>query len=174
MRLHGCGALHRAVLTVLRPAESAVRRLIIVAARKGVVKLAPSRPMSGDARSEGWREQTPSIQLYDPREALKPCGAMKSAARPRNRFIDYDPGGGSVSRTPLPWQTPAAARWPGIRAIHRRHKAVTTRETASSCQRRSTTRRTSCRSGRHSRSDKPYGEAVAPDFMRGMTAEQLA
>ena len=37
--------LHRAVLRVLRPAESAVRRLIVIAARGLVVKLAPSRPM---------------------------------------------------------------------------------------------------------------------------------
>ena len=37
--------LHRAVLRVLRPAESAVRRLIVIAARGLVVKVAPSRPM---------------------------------------------------------------------------------------------------------------------------------
>ena len=37
--------LHRAVLRVLRPAESAVRRLIIIVARGLVVKLSPSRPM---------------------------------------------------------------------------------------------------------------------------------
>ena len=38
-------SLHSAVLAVLRPAESAVRRLIVIAARNVVVKLAPSRPM---------------------------------------------------------------------------------------------------------------------------------
>ena len=38
-------SLHSAVLGVLRPAESAVRRLIVIAARNIVVKLAPSRPM---------------------------------------------------------------------------------------------------------------------------------
>ena len=37
--------LHRAVLRVLRPAESAVRRLIVIAARGLVVKLVPLRPM---------------------------------------------------------------------------------------------------------------------------------
>ncbi len=37
--------LYRAVLLVLRPAESAVRRLIVIAAKGLVVKLAPSRPM---------------------------------------------------------------------------------------------------------------------------------
>ena len=40
--------LYRAVLRVLRPAESAVRRLIVVAARGIVVKLAPPvRPRQG-------------------------------------------------------------------------------------------------------------------------------
>ena len=37
--------LHQTMLRVLRPAESAVRRLIIIAARGLVVKVAPSRPM---------------------------------------------------------------------------------------------------------------------------------
>ena len=36
--------LHRAVLSLLRPAEAAVRRLIIVAARGIVVALPPARP----------------------------------------------------------------------------------------------------------------------------------
>ena len=39
-------SLHNAVLRVLRPAESAVRRLIVIAARGLVVKLAPLRPDS--------------------------------------------------------------------------------------------------------------------------------
>ena len=49
--------LHRAVLRVLRPAESAMRRLIIIAARGLVVKLpaAPpiSRPMPWGAIGKG-------------------------------------------------------------------------------------------------------------------------
>ena len=60
--------LHGAVLLVLRPAESAMRRLIIIAARGLVVKVAPSRPMpkghmigkSGAPRS--------SFQLFDTRK----------------------------------------------------------------------------------------------------------
>ena len=38
-------SLNSAVLLILRPAESAVRRLIVIAARGLVVKVAPSRPM---------------------------------------------------------------------------------------------------------------------------------
>ena len=48
--------LHRAVLRVLRPAESAVRRLIVIAARGLVVKVAPSRPMpKGQSHRKGRR-----------------------------------------------------------------------------------------------------------------------
>ena len=36
---------HRAVLRLLQPAESALRRLIVIAARGLVVKVVPSRPM---------------------------------------------------------------------------------------------------------------------------------
>ncbi len=49
--------LHRAVLRLLRPAESAMRRLVVIAARGLVVKLVPSRPMlagpSGRATGAG-------------------------------------------------------------------------------------------------------------------------
>src|SRR6185436_9316034 len=46
-------SVHSAVLRVLRPAESAVRRLIVIAARGLVVKLAPSRPMPKPAGAIG-------------------------------------------------------------------------------------------------------------------------
>ena len=59
--------LHRAVLRVLRPAESAVRRLIVIAARGLVVKLTPSRPMPvvpiGKGRQSG--HSRPSFPLFD-------------------------------------------------------------------------------------------------------------
>ena len=61
--------LHRAVLRVLRPAESAMRRLIIIAARGLVVKLAPSRPMPmGQIIGKGGGRPRPSFQLFDPRK----------------------------------------------------------------------------------------------------------
>ena len=60
--------LHRTVLRVLRPAESAVRRLIIIAARGLVVKVAPSRPMpKGHKISKGGTPRT-SFQLFDTRK----------------------------------------------------------------------------------------------------------
>ena len=61
--------LHRAVLRVLRPAESAVRRLIIIAARGLVVKVAPWRPMpKGQMIGKGDGSRLPSFQLFDTRK----------------------------------------------------------------------------------------------------------
>jgi hypothetical protein len=60
--------LHRTVLRVLRPAESAVRRLIVVAARGIVVKVAPSRPMpKGHRIGKGSGPSRPSFKLCDKR-----------------------------------------------------------------------------------------------------------
>ena len=60
--------LHRAVLRVLRPAESAVRRLIVVAARGLVVTVAPSRPMpKGQRIGKGSGPSRPAFKLCDKR-----------------------------------------------------------------------------------------------------------
>ena len=60
--------LHSAVLRVLRPAESAMRRLIIIAARGLVVKVAPSRPMpKGHMIGKGSTPRS-SFQLFDTRK----------------------------------------------------------------------------------------------------------
>ena len=61
--------LHRAVLRVLRPAESAVRRLIVVAARGVMMKVAPSRPMpKGHKIGKGGGSRLTSFRLYDMRK----------------------------------------------------------------------------------------------------------
>ena len=87
-------SVHSAVLRVLRPAESAVRRLIVIAARGLVVKLAPSRPVSPPkpakptAKGVGSSSRPPSFQLFDPRKRFKPVRAMKSIQRvPRIAFL---------------------------------------------------------------------------------------
>ena len=78
-------SLHSAVLAVLRPAESAVRRLIVVAARNVVVKLAPSRPLpAGTIIRKGSGPSLPSFQLFDPPKRVKLARAMKKRA-PRCR-----------------------------------------------------------------------------------------
>jgi hypothetical protein len=84
--------LHRAVLRVLRPRESAVRRLIVAAARGVVVELAPSRPMPvGKVIGKGCGNSLPSFQLFDPRKRFKPVRAMKfTRLVPRIHVFPYD------------------------------------------------------------------------------------
>ena len=90
-------SLHSAVLRVLRPAESAVRRLIVIAARGLVVKLAPSRPIPrpkpAKPTAKGFgSSRPPSFQLFDPRKRFKPVRAMKSTRLvPRIGFLPHHP-----------------------------------------------------------------------------------
>ena len=49
-------SVHRAVLRVLQPAESALRRLIVIAARGLVVRFVPSRPCR---RGQSWARAGP-------------------------------------------------------------------------------------------------------------------
>ena len=70
-------SVHSAVLRQLRPAESAVRRLIIIAARGLVVKLAPSRPKPGRPIGKGGPirqsgSSRASFQLFDSRKNFAP------------------------------------------------------------------------------------------------------
>jgi len=60
--------LYRTVLAILRPAEAAVRRLIVIAARGLVVKLPPSRSMpQGRIIGKGHTSRS-SFQLFDARK----------------------------------------------------------------------------------------------------------
>ena len=97
-------SLHSAVLSVLRPAESAIRRLIVIAARGVVVELAPSRPMPvGKVIGKGGGNTRPSFQLFDPRKRLKPVRAMKFARIvPRIHFFPHDPRISALWPTPRP------------------------------------------------------------------------
>ena len=62
---------YRAVLRVLRPAESALRRLIVVAARGVAVNPSSSRPRpAGATRSKKSGNSRPSFQLFDPRKRI--------------------------------------------------------------------------------------------------------
>ena len=71
--------LHRAVLRVLRPAESAMRRLIVIAARGLVVELAPSRPKPAGPIAKGGGRLRFSFQLFDPRKNGRWCKRSNSA-----------------------------------------------------------------------------------------------
>jgi hypothetical protein len=62
-------ALYRAILSRLRPAESAVRRLIVILAKDIVVKPRPSRSVpKGSIKSKGDTKRPPNFPLFDPRK----------------------------------------------------------------------------------------------------------
>ena len=62
---------YRAVLRILRPAESAMRRLIVVAARGLVVKIVPAHPKpAGPVKTRKGGNSRPSFQLFDPRKRI--------------------------------------------------------------------------------------------------------
>ena len=86
--------LHRAVLRVLRvlrPAESAVRRLVVIAAQGLVVKLAPSRAMPAGPIGRGGHSR-PSFQLFDPRKNFAlPRRGTAPRMLPRIHIFGSDP-----------------------------------------------------------------------------------
>jgi hypothetical protein len=103
-------SLHSAVLLVLRPAESALRRLIIIAARGLVVKVAPSRPMpKGQMIGKGDGSRLPSFHLYDTRKYFP------ELCQRRVKYTKYPPrihffGPGSQVDDLWPARPPVAAR----------------------------------------------------------------
>ena len=96
-------SLHCAVLLVLRPAESALRRLIIIVARGLVVKVAPSRPMpKGHMIGKGGTARI-SFQLFDPRKNFSELRQhrVKYAKNPPRIFFF-----GDDSRVDALWPAP--------------------------------------------------------------------
>ena len=88
--------VYRAVLLVLRPAEAAVRRLIIVAARGLVVKPSPLRPAKAGLAITGTGQGRVSFRLFDPRKRFNQAQSRPARGprpQPRIRFIgvDFDP-----------------------------------------------------------------------------------
>jgi hypothetical protein len=103
-------SVHSAVLRVLRPAESAMRRLIVIAARGLVVKLAPSRPMPKGPIGKGSGHSRPSFQLFDPRKnfaELRQHRRKFTRNPPRIHFFPYDPRVAALWPTRPPAADPA-------------------------------------------------------------------
>ena len=101
--------LHRAVLRVLRPAESAVRRLVVIAARGLVVKAAPSRPMPAGPIGKGCRLRS-SFQLFDPRKnfaCLRQHRQTIARNLPRIHIFGSDPRVAALWAAPQPAADPA-------------------------------------------------------------------
>ena len=104
-------SLHSAVLRILRPAESAVRRLIVIAARGLVVKVVPSRPMpKGRMIAKGSGSRLPSFQLFDPRKdfpELRQHRVKYVKHPPRILFFGNDSRVDSLWSVPEPTAAPA-------------------------------------------------------------------
>ncbi|MBZ0261092.1 MAG: hypothetical protein K8F90_10880 [Hyphomicrobiales bacterium] len=83
---------YRAVLRVLRPAESALRRLIVVAARGLVVEpAAPRSKSAGAVKSKKRGISRPSFQLFDPQTRIMlPRRRISKRAVPRIHFFNTD------------------------------------------------------------------------------------
>ena len=83
---------YRAVLRVLSPAESCLRRLIVVAAKGLVIAHAVSRPKSAGAVRPGKRGiSRPSFQLFDPQPRIVfPRRRNPKRAVPRIHFFNTD------------------------------------------------------------------------------------
>ena len=79
-------AVHRAALRLLRPAESAVRRLIVIAARGVVVKPAALRPMPAGLALAGHGGARASFQLFDPRKRFVASGPAAPGQNPSPAF----------------------------------------------------------------------------------------
>jgi hypothetical protein len=100
--------VYRAVLLVLRPAEAAVRRLVIVAARGMVVKPSPVRSAPAGLSISGTGQGRVSFQLYDPKRRFDGGNNRRyPVSQPRIRFMDvaFDP---RISLFRQPQPAPAA------------------------------------------------------------------
>ncbi len=101
-------SVHSGVLRVLRPAESAMRRLIVIAARGLVVKPAPSRPMPAGPIGKGGGSRRPSFQLFDPRKNFESLHRRTFTRNPpRIHIFGSDPRVAALWPAPQPVADPA-------------------------------------------------------------------
>ncbi len=102
---------YRAVLRILRPAESALRRLIVIAARGLVVKPAVSRPgQAGGIKKKG-RPSHPSFQLFDPPTRIV-LPRRRVPKRPGPRIHMFNADNQLVTVWPPSTSTPSPASRP--------------------------------------------------------------
>ena len=110
--------LYRLVLGILRPAESAVRRLIIVAARDIVVEPRPKRPFPAgrviSRKGQGKHKRGASFKLFDPPKDFDGGKGRRHKGRkvePRIHVFDY--------RSRIPLFLRSQARSPSARSRSR-------------------------------------------------------
>ncbi|MFL5259874.1 MAG: hypothetical protein ACJ8AS_08975 [Hyphomicrobiales bacterium] len=78
---------YRAMLQVLRPAEAAVRRLIVIAARGLMAKLPPLRPMPAGLALAGRGGGRVSFQLFDARKRFGPARGKSAVVKAEPRIF---------------------------------------------------------------------------------------
>ena len=104
--------VYRAVLRILRPAESCVRRLIVIAARGLVVAPATSRPgTKGPARTRKGGALRLSFQLFDPEKRIMLPRRM-TPKRSSARIHIFTADNELVTIWPPPRPTPGPAPTP--------------------------------------------------------------
>lgn len=98
--------LHRDILRVLRPTESAVRRLIVVLARGLIVKVRAPRPAPAGVVRAGAGQQRLSFRLFDVRPFLRLAPRpIKAGSRSQPRITFFGDGEArsiSLTREPVP------------------------------------------------------------------------
>jgi hypothetical protein len=122
---HLSRALHRAALRVLLPAESAVRRLIVIAAKDLVVTLRPARPLPPGRVIAKGEARPPAFPLLDPRRrfSARPRGAAPRAI-PRIHVFTPDPRIAALWRQPAPQAAPPAGTRIDAARLGRRLQAL--------------------------------------------------
>jgi hypothetical protein len=130
----GTGLMLRAVrntaLALLRPAESACRRLIVIAARGLVVKPRPPRPFTPPAGAAGHtpaaNDRAPAFRLMDPAKRYRPDFVpVRPAAVPRIRSLWRDPfPRGTPPPPPPPPAKPAPSAMVADTRLRRRLAAL--------------------------------------------------
>ncbi len=93
---------HLAVLAELRPAESALRRLIAILADGMTVTVGKRRtlPVGGIPKGKGTGERSPVFALFDPRKRVGPFVKRVSGYGPNIR--DFDGGSAPIPVVPEP------------------------------------------------------------------------
>ena len=103
---------YRAVLRILRPAESALRRLIVVAARGLVIAPTVSRPKpAGAVKAKKRGTSRLSFQLFDPQTRIVlPRGRTSNRVVPRIHFFNTDGEFITIGPPVRPAKAPARAK----------------------------------------------------------------
>jgi len=108
MRQRITPALRSAVLRLLRPAEAAARRLVVIAARGLVVNLPPVRAVPAGLAAGKRSGRRPAFRLFDRRKRFVPFqGGSAVHGVPRIHVFAADPRVAALWQAPGPQAAPA-------------------------------------------------------------------